>query len=136
MLENITMYALVISVVGLVACYLTYLGVVRNNAGSQVMQDLAEQILAFQGGPDRPVDAFLQILRDQIDELDPIPEAKAHAATVLKHLADGWKLAPVLLERARRLIRYAATMSGAAMCGAVKCCARRSRSESGCGQRT
>ena len=80
------------------------------------MEDLAEQILAFQGGPDRPVDAFLQILRDQIDELDPIPEAKAHAATVLKHLADGWKLAPVLLERARRLIRYAATMSGAAMC--------------------
>lgn len=80
------------------------------------MEDLAERILAFQGGPDRPVDAFLQILRDQIDELDPIPEAKAHATTVLKHLADGWKLAPVLLERARRLIRYAATMSGAAMC--------------------
>jgi hypothetical protein len=80
------------------------------------MEDLAEQILGFQGGPDRPVDAFLQTLRDQVDELAPIAETKAHALTVLKHLADGWKLAPALLERARRLIRYAATMSGAPMC--------------------
>jgi hypothetical protein len=80
------------------------------------MEDLAEQILGFQGGPDRPVDAFLQMLREQLDELNPVAETKAHALTVLKHLADGWKLAPALLERARRLIRYAATMSGAPMC--------------------
>ncbi|MBK7906231.1 MAG: sodium-translocating pyrophosphatase [Gemmatimonadetes bacterium] len=38
------MYALVIGVVGLVACYLTYLGIVRHAPGSQAMQDLAEQI--------------------------------------------------------------------------------------------
>ena len=44
MLENLTTYALVIGVAGLVACYLTYLGIVRQPAGSQVMQDLAEQI--------------------------------------------------------------------------------------------
>ena len=44
MLENLTMYALVIGVAGLVACYLTYRGVVRNNPGSQAMQDLAQQI--------------------------------------------------------------------------------------------
>jgi K(+)-stimulated pyrophosphate-energized sodium pump len=44
MFENLTMYALGIGVVGLVACYLTYAGVVRNAPGSQAMQDLAEQI--------------------------------------------------------------------------------------------
>ena len=44
MLENLTTYALVIGVAGLVACYLTYLGIVRQPAGSPVMQDIAEQI--------------------------------------------------------------------------------------------
>ena len=44
MLENLTTYALVIGVAGLVACYLTYLGIVKNSPGSQIMQDLAEQI--------------------------------------------------------------------------------------------
>ncbi len=44
MLENLTSYALGIGVAGLIACYLTYRGVVRHSPGSQVMQDLAEQI--------------------------------------------------------------------------------------------
>ncbi len=44
MLDNLSMYALVIGVVGLVACYLTYAGIARQSPGSQVMQDLAEQI--------------------------------------------------------------------------------------------
>ncbi|MBX7118820.1 MAG: sodium-translocating pyrophosphatase [Gemmatimonadaceae bacterium] len=44
MLENMTMYALVVGVAGLVACYLTYLGITRHSPGSQAMQDLAEQI--------------------------------------------------------------------------------------------
>ncbi|MEK0430711.1 MAG: hypothetical protein RL139_515 [Gemmatimonadota bacterium] len=44
MLENLTIYALGIGVAGLVACYLTYAGIVRNAPGSQVMQDLAEEI--------------------------------------------------------------------------------------------
>jgi len=44
MLDNLTLYALVIGVVGLVACYLTYLGIAKQSPGSQVMQDLAEQI--------------------------------------------------------------------------------------------
>jgi len=44
MLDNLTLYALVIGVVGLVACYLTYAGIAKQSAGSQVMQDLAEQI--------------------------------------------------------------------------------------------
>ncbi|MDQ8149402.1 MAG: sodium/proton-translocating pyrophosphatase, partial [Gemmatimonadota bacterium] len=44
MLENLTIYALGIGVAGLVACYLTYAGVVRNAPGSEAMQDLAEEI--------------------------------------------------------------------------------------------
>jgi K(+)-stimulated pyrophosphate-energized sodium pump len=44
MLENLTMYALAIGAVGLVACYLTYAGIVRHAPGSQAMQDLAQQI--------------------------------------------------------------------------------------------
>jgi K(+)-stimulated pyrophosphate-energized sodium pump len=44
MLDNLTTYALGIGAVGLVACLLTYLGIARQSAGSQAMQDLAEQI--------------------------------------------------------------------------------------------
>jgi hypothetical protein len=80
------------------------------------MEDLAEQLLAFDGGPDRPMDAFLQSLREAVDELDPAPEIKAQAVRALDQLAAGWKTAPVLLERARRLIRYAATMAGSGLC--------------------
>ena len=44
MLDNLTTYAFGIGVVGLLACYMTYRGIVRQSPGSQVMQDLAEQI--------------------------------------------------------------------------------------------
>ena len=44
MLENLTTYALVIGLAGLFVCYVTYLGIVRQSAGSQAMQDIAEQI--------------------------------------------------------------------------------------------
>jgi K(+)-stimulated pyrophosphate-energized sodium pump len=44
MLDNLTTYAFGIGLVGLIACFLTYRGVVRQSPGSQVMQDLAEQI--------------------------------------------------------------------------------------------
>ncbi len=44
MIENLTTYALAIGIVGLIACFLTYQGIVRQSAGSQVMRDLAEQI--------------------------------------------------------------------------------------------
>ncbi len=44
MLENLTTYALGVGVLGLVACYLTYAGVVKNAPGNAVMQDIAEQI--------------------------------------------------------------------------------------------
>ena len=44
MIDNLTTYALVIGIVGLIACVLTYQSIVRQSPGSQVMQDLAEQI--------------------------------------------------------------------------------------------
>jgi len=44
MIENLTTYALGIGIIGLISCVLTYQGIVRQAAGSQVMRDLAEQI--------------------------------------------------------------------------------------------
>ncbi len=44
MIENLTTYALVIGILGLIACVLVYQSVVRQSPGSQVMRDLAEQI--------------------------------------------------------------------------------------------
>ncbi|MBL8996782.1 MAG: sodium-translocating pyrophosphatase [Gemmatimonadetes bacterium] len=44
MLDNLTTYAFGIGLLGLIACVLTYRGIVRQSPGSQVMQDLAEQI--------------------------------------------------------------------------------------------
>lgn len=44
MIENLTTYSLVIGIIGLIACVLTYQSIVRQSPGSQVMQDLAEQI--------------------------------------------------------------------------------------------
>ncbi|HET8770489.1 MAG TPA: sodium-translocating pyrophosphatase [Gemmatimonadaceae bacterium] len=44
MLENLTTYALGIGVAGLIVCFFTYRGIVSQSPGSQVMQDLAEQI--------------------------------------------------------------------------------------------
>ncbi len=44
MLETLTTYSLVIGGAGLVACYLTYRGIIRQPAGSPVMQEIAEQI--------------------------------------------------------------------------------------------
>ena len=44
MTESLTLYALVIGVVGLAAVFLTFMGIKRNSDGSQVMKDLASQI--------------------------------------------------------------------------------------------
>ncbi len=44
MLENLTTYALGVGIAGLIVCFVTYLGIVRHSPGSQVMQDIAEQI--------------------------------------------------------------------------------------------
>ena len=44
MIENLTTYAVGIGIVGLIALFLTYRGIVRQAAGSQIMTDLAGQI--------------------------------------------------------------------------------------------
>ena len=44
MTENLTLYALMIGLLGIVATFVTFLGIKRAAAGNQVMQDLAEQI--------------------------------------------------------------------------------------------
>ena len=44
MMSNLTLYALIIGLVGLVATFLTFAGIRQKPAGSEVMKDLAEQI--------------------------------------------------------------------------------------------
>src|SRR5688500_9288956 len=44
MLDNLVLYSLGIGLVGLGVAFLTYIGVKRHDAGSQVMRDLADQI--------------------------------------------------------------------------------------------
>ena len=44
MIESLTTYAFVIGIIGLIACVLTYRGVVRQPAGSKTMTDIADQI--------------------------------------------------------------------------------------------
>ncbi len=44
MMSNLTLYALIIGIVGLVATFLTFAGIRQKPAGSEVMKDLAEQI--------------------------------------------------------------------------------------------
>src|SRR5688572_33408116 len=44
MIDNLSMYALLIGVVGIVATLLTYLGIVRQPAGNETMQGIAAEI--------------------------------------------------------------------------------------------
>src|SRR5687767_4626786 len=44
MLDNLVLYSLGIGIVGLAVAFLTYTGIKRHDAGSQVMRDLADQI--------------------------------------------------------------------------------------------
>ncbi len=44
MMSNLTLYALIIGLVGLVATFLTFAGIRQKPAGSEVMRDLADQI--------------------------------------------------------------------------------------------
>jgi hypothetical protein len=84
---------------------------------SQVgLDELAEQVAAYDGGPDRPLDTFVAGLRELVAELDVDEPTRQDALVQITRLHDGWKTAPALLERARRLVRYAARMSESKLC--------------------
>ena len=80
------------------------------------MKDISDEIAAYDGGPDRPVDAFIQQLRERVDENDLDEPSRQDALVQLTKLYEGWHTAPAILERARRLIRFAARMSESELC--------------------
>ncbi len=76
----------------------------------------AEQIRAYDGSPDQPVDAFVEALRADVRAEDLDQPAEKEALAWLDTLHAGWMEAPQLMERARKLIRYAARMSESELC--------------------
>ena len=84
--------------------------------GAIGLDDLRDAISNYDGGPDRPLDAFVQGLRDRVQASDLDEPTRQDALVQIARLHDGWKTAPALLERARRLIRYAARMSESTLC--------------------
>jgi hypothetical protein len=84
---------------------------------SQVgLDELAEEVAGYDGGPDRPLDTFVAGLRELVAELDVDEPTRQDALVQITRLHEGWKTAPALLERARRLVRYAARMSESKLC--------------------
>ncbi len=94
MLENMTTYALGIGVAGLIACYLSYASIVRQDPGSQVMQDLAEQIrlgaMAFLKREYMVLLPFLLIVAGLLAYAVGVPTAIAYVIGGLCSVAAGW----------------------------------------------
>ena len=80
------------------------------------LKDISDEIAHYDGGPDRPVDAFMQFLRDHVAQNDLDEPTRLDALAQLTKLYEGWHTAPAILERARRLIRFAARMSESDLC--------------------
>jgi K(+)-stimulated pyrophosphate-energized sodium pump len=94
MLENLTTYALAIGVAGLIACFLTYRGIVRHSPGSQVMQDLAEQIhlgaMAFLKREYMVLLPFLLVVAGLLSYAVGTPTGIAYVVGGLCSVAAGW----------------------------------------------
>ena len=92
--ENLTTYALVIGIVGLIACFLTYRGIVRQSPGSQTMQDLAEQIrlgaMAFLKREYSVLLPFLLVVAALLGWAVGVPTAIAYIIGGLCSVAAGW----------------------------------------------
>jgi hypothetical protein len=80
------------------------------------LDDLALEVASYDGGPDRPLDAFVARLRELVDDLDVDEPTRQDARAQVERLYESWKTAPAVLERARRLIRYAARMTESELC--------------------
>jgi K(+)-stimulated pyrophosphate-energized sodium pump len=94
MIENLTTYALVIGIVGLVACFLTYRGIVRHSAGSQTMRDLAEQIqlgaMAFLRREYTVLLPFLLVVAGLLAWAVGVPTGIAYVVGGLCSVGAGW----------------------------------------------
>jgi K(+)-stimulated pyrophosphate-energized sodium pump len=94
MLENVTNYALGIGVAGLIVCFLTYRAVVSQSPGSQVMQDLGEQIhlgaMAFLKREYMVLLPFLLIVAGLLGYLIAIPTGIAYVIGGVASVAAGY----------------------------------------------
>ena len=94
MLENLTNIALGIGVAGLIVCFLTYRGIVRQSPGSQVMQDLSEQIhlgaMAFLRREYTVLLPFLLVVAALLGYAVGWPTAVAYIVGGLCSVAAGW----------------------------------------------
>ena len=85
-------------------------------------QGIGESILEYADDPTYPVDEFLGDVKkdlraaETVHDDDPDPKLYAEARDKLAALAVALESAPVLLERARQLIRYARSMARSPLC--------------------
>jgi len=80
------------------------------------MDPWADEIRGYDGGPDRPLDAFVDGLKAEVRGEGMDAPIEKEAIAQLDRLREGWLEAPQLMERARKLIRYATRLAESPMC--------------------
>ena len=83
---------------------------------SRGMDPWADEVRAYDGGPDRPLDAFINGLKADVHGEGMDTPTEKEALAQLDRLGEGWLEAPQLMERARKLIRYATRLAESPMC--------------------
>jgi hypothetical protein len=79
-------------------------------------EELAERLRDYLARPERTLDSLIAELRDVLDGSELADEERLEAALRLDLLEASLRSAPVLMERARKLIRYAVTMTRSPLC--------------------
>jgi hypothetical protein len=83
---------------------------------AQGLDVVADEIRTYDGSPDRPLDAFIDGLKADVRAEGLDAAAQTAALGELDRLREGLMEAPQLMERARKLIRYAAVMAESKLC--------------------
>ncbi len=83
---------------------------------AQGLDHLGDQVRAYDGSPDQPLDAFIDGLQAGVRGEGLLAKAQQQALARVDQLRTGWLEAPQLMERARKLIRYAAVMVNSKLC--------------------
>jgi K(+)-stimulated pyrophosphate-energized sodium pump len=94
MTENLTLYALIIGLVGIVATFVTFLGIKRAADGNQTMKDIAEQIhigaMAFLKAEYRILLPFLVVVAALLTWAIDLKTGIAYIFGGLCSIASGW----------------------------------------------
>jgi hypothetical protein len=80
------------------------------------LEHVAEDLVSYEGGPDHPPEQLLQHLRSHLAELELDEETRQDAEAVLGKLGEAFQTPPVVLERARKLVRHAARLAETELC--------------------